>query len=95
MIIKVDTRIPHERKEKKMKKKIQNFMKSEKGLSNVVATILLILVAVLAVALIWTFVKQYIDSQKQKIEDTKISKEITVVNTEAPIEIDNYIAEVA
>ena len=46
---------------------VREIKKDERGLSGVVVAILLILVAVLAVVLIWGFLSGWLDEQWQKI----------------------------
>ncbi|MBQ3517167.1 MAG: hypothetical protein IJA29_08075 [Lachnospiraceae bacterium] len=44
----------------KAKEALKNVMTEEKGVSNIVATVLIIIVAVALVALMWTFLKDWI-----------------------------------
>ena len=44
----------------KAKEALKNVMTEEKGVSNIVATVIIIIVAVALVALMWTFLKDWI-----------------------------------
>jgi FlaG/FlaF family flagellin (archaellin) len=43
-------------------------MKNKKALSTVIATVLIILLTVAAIAIVWTFVKKMVDESKNKVE---------------------------
>lgn len=45
-----------------MKQRVEDFMEDEKGLSGVVVAVLLILVAVLAVVMIWEFLGEWLEA---------------------------------
>ena len=51
----------------RMVKGMERFMKEEKGVSSFVATILLILIVVLLVALFWGYIKDWFETTWQKI----------------------------
>jgi len=53
-----------------VKQQTNEFMKDERGLSGVVVAILLILVAVLAIVLIWTFLGDWLDTLWRNITGT-------------------------
>lgn len=53
----------------KAKRAIQSFMRDERGLSGVVVAVLLILVAVLAVVLLWEYLGKWIEDMWRKITD--------------------------
>jgi len=57
----------------------QKLLRDERGLSGVVVAILLILVAVLAVVLIWTFLGEWLKDLWQRVTDSgELIEEYTV-----------------
>ena len=57
----------------KAKERFNEFMAAQDGVSNVVSTILIILVVIAAVAVLWNFLGPWIKSQLGKLNDVEYS----------------------
>jgi hypothetical protein len=58
-------------------------MKNKKGLSSVIATVLIILLVVSSVAIVWAFVKNFMDSRTKSTQscfDVESSEKVTINN---------------
>ena len=58
----------------KMKDAVKDFMTSEKGVSNVVATVILILIVVLLISFFWGQLQEMVKGWLKEITDVKFEK---------------------